>query len=202
MGAFVFSNGFYSMRTTKLIIFFSLLAFSLTSFEKKEEEKIAWRSDTRLDWKDFKGKPNKASRNAAMTDSGYGFETGDVVKDSMKFIVVNYFYPKSSWVKLDIATSGLLAHEQCHFDITEIFTRKFRKQLLSSKLNRSTLKSMLEKLFNNNQEQWKNFQTKYDNETEHSKNEQKQKEWEKKVRKELNELELFAGTEIKIFIRH
>ncbi|MEI6489462.1 MAG: DUF922 domain-containing protein [Bacteroidota bacterium] len=167
-----------------------------------EEEKIAWRSDTKLEWKDFKGKPNKASGNAAMTDSGYGFETSELAEDSIKLTVVNFFYPKSSWVKLDIATPKLLAHEQCHFDITEMFTRKIRKQLLGSKFSRATLKSKLEKLFNKNQEQWKEFQEKYDSETEHSKIEKKQLEWQKKVQKELNELDSFSNSELSVYVRH
>ncbi len=120
------------MRTTKLIIFFSLLAFSLTSFEKKEEEKIAWRSDTRLDWKDFKGKPNKASRNAAMTDSGYGFETGDVQSAALLDTLGKFMDARrEGQLGVKIATDGFgICHEAEFFQHDVLNLRRAEIPLL------------------------------------------------------------------------
>jgi hypothetical protein len=37
------------------------------------------------------------------------------------------FYPERSWVRPERKTDRLLAHEQGHFDITEVFARRMRK---------------------------------------------------------------------------
>ncbi len=176
-----------------------LLIFLSTSFTHDDiEDKISWTKEYKLTWSDFKGKPNKSSKNFAATDSGFGFKTGTITKDSCTIIVENNFFKKSSWVKKDKGSNKLLAHEQCHFDITEVCTRKARKTLSLVKFDFKTIQKTLDEIFKNEHSDWIKMQTLYDKETEHSIAIEKQQEWEKKVAKKLNELKNYSELTIRI----
>ncbi|MDP6909549.1 MAG: hypothetical protein QF371_08585, partial [Flavobacteriales bacterium] len=88
---------------------------------------IEWQEERVLKWSDFKGKPNKLSKNEALTDSGIAISlTCDDEHSEVK--VESFFNPYKSWSK-NHTSDYLLEHEQLHFDITELFARKLRKQL-------------------------------------------------------------------------
>ena len=186
----------------KVVVVCSLLWLIMGSsfVVNKEDDKISWSKDRKLTWKDFKGKPNNGGQVAAMTDSGFSYESGKMENDSMQLIIVNFFYKNTSWVKKNEEKENILAHEQCHFDITELFTRKFRKQIKESKFNLKTLKNSLESLFKKSQTEWKNYEDKYDKETEHSKKEVQQLEWQEKVAKELEEFDGYTDSTVKVFL--
>jgi len=184
------------MKNLLLLLLF--VHFTSFTFIKEEEDKINWTKEYKLTWSDFKGKPDKASKNFAATNSGFGFETNGATTEGCTFIVTNSFYRKTSWVKKDKANEPLLAHEQCHFDITELCTRKFRKKLSAIKYNPKTMQKTTADLFRSEQTNWAKMQDQYDRETQHSIITAKQEEWEKKVAKELEELNDFTNSSIKL----
>jgi hypothetical protein len=69
----------------------------------------------------------------ALTASGITF--GYAVKTSGERIIdfttsgEAHFYPNKSWYLKDRRNTYILAHEQLHFDITELYARMFRAQL-------------------------------------------------------------------------
>ena len=85
-----------------------------------------------------------------------------------------------------------MAHEQLHFDITELYARIFRKQLtenIKSVRDLSKIKGMGKQILSD----WDKEEDLYDRETEHSINEAKQKEWILNIRQRLDELKDFAS---------
>ncbi|MBT8236619.1 MAG: DUF922 domain-containing protein, partial [Bacteroidia bacterium] len=114
-----------------LIIFFQAI-----SLPAQEEEPIVWSADRRLNWSDFKDVSPDSSPVAALTASGisYSFssmeQNGEMIAD---FTVTAFFYPTRSWVQDHLASANILAHEQLHFDITELFARKFRARLAQAR---------------------------------------------------------------------
>ena len=86
----------------------------------------------------------------------------------------------------------MLAHEQLHFDICELFGRKLYKEILvlrdSGKLNNRTIKRLHSKL----KKQYSNYQDKYDNETEHSINQVEQLKWNSRICKELESMTMYS----------
>jgi predicted secreted Zn-dependent protease len=93
----------------------------------------------------------------------------------------------------------VLNHEQLHFDITELYSRKLRQRLAGK--NFKAVKNISEEI----QEMHRKIMEEsgweekiYDDSTEHGVNSVKQKEWNEKVAAEIKELEQFSSVEVDI----
>ncbi len=163
----------------------ALLVFSSFIIPAGKEELIPWSKDRKLEWADFKAKPDPGTENAALTSSAIGFGWGFDEK-GFSYTVKCSFDKQKSWGR--IKNDHILAHEQGHFDITEIYARKLHKALkgyaFKGKSSEKELQSIYAKLMTE-QEQ---LQARYDRETEHSKKLPEQKEWLVKIATELREL--------------
>jgi predicted secreted Zn-dependent protease len=76
-----------------------------------------------------------------------------------------------------IKTPYILAHEQAHFDITEIFARKLHKALMEYDFDQSTYKRDINSIYQRVVAEKEAFQAAYDKETDHSRNKRIQYEW-------------------------
>lgn len=152
---------------------------------------LEWQEDKKLKWSDFKGNPKRLSRSEALTDSGMSIELK--CDENTSEVIVKCFFDRSkSWTK-DRQSAYLLAHEQLHFDITELFVRKLRKQLSKFGNNCERLNNHVEKYYNENYKEFAAYQNAYDRESEHSINKEKQAYWERKIAKELQALKPYAS---------
>ncbi len=157
---------------------------------------IPWRNTSKLSWSDFKAKPRNTTNAAAVTASGLSFSFS-IKQSNIRVIsfttqVYAYFYPNESWYKPEQANDHVLKHEQLHFDITELYARKFRQRISKLKISntiRKTLKA-LQEIINKELDQ---MQQQYDRETSHSRNAEAQKKWEKYIASELNKLSKYAS---------
>lgn len=150
----------------------------------KNDDNILWNENRKLVWEDFKCKPPKHTNFAAITSINFSFDYNTKGEIS----IVNSVDKTKSWSIKKLQTDYLLGHEQCHFDISEIYARKIRKEFsltknLTSKLAISIFKKYIKKY---NSEQYL-----YDKETNHSKNKSKQIYWQNKVSKSLKDLDKF-----------
>jgi len=154
----------------------------------QEEEVILWRADHRLSWDDFKDKVPSGARAAAITASGitYRFSTSGT-KDKMEvdFQIETHFYPNKSWYQPDLCDEVILSHEQLHFDISELFTRKLRKKLLEATYTRSNVKAKVSTIYRQNNKELNEFQNRYDHETNFSRNREQQMIWNSDIKKAL-----------------
>jgi hypothetical protein len=176
-----------------LLTTLSLLFVSANGFaQKKCEHCIEWDENRKLTWSDFRGKPNKISRNEALTDSGMsiGLECNE---QTSEVTIECFFDPKKSWSKNE-KSDYLLAHEQLHFDITELFVRKLRKQIDKLGDDCQKLNNYIEEYYNKNYKAFVAYQHAYDSESRHSLNKEKQAYWEKKVARELEQLKPYASS--------
>lgn len=153
---------------------------------------ITWSEHRKLSWEDFKG--NKDSINfplneAATNYSIYLFPKTIRVDEYKKINAITFFYKNTSWTTN--SSSGLLAHEQIHFDIAELFVRKIRKNFLEMKGNNVTDIYEYVKIANNLDAQCLKYGQLYDQETEHGTMSLKQLEWQDRVAKELKELDSY-----------
>jgi hypothetical protein len=153
--------------------------FYSSFFITNEDAQFPWSNDRKLTWADFKGKPDKLNSASALTYSdikiGASFIDGKVA-----VTVQNYFDANLSWSK-NKTSASLLAHEQVHFDITEIYTRKIRNKLNSIASEETIRNGTMNKESTILLKEWRAFQKKYDDETNHGIIADKQKEWEQKV---------------------
>lgn len=152
-----------------------------------DESIIQWNKKHRLSWKDFKGEPDDSSDIAAITASGISYDLAATIigkKVHVDCKVSANFYPEKSWYKKELADSIVLAHEQLHFDITELHARKFREAIKKTTFTEN-VKQEMKALYDKINHELDAYQNKYDAATDYSRNIEKQTEWGKKIKKEL-----------------
>ena len=144
---------------------------------------MPWENDFRLTWADFKGKVPVGDPTAATTASGISYSySANLLHHEvhLDFEVNAYFYPNESWYKPDLCNDNTLAHEQLHFDITEIFARKMRNKLQRTSFS-DDVKAEVRKIYNDILKELQDYQERYDWETNFSRNREKQGEWNRKI---------------------
>lgn len=153
------------------------------------QEEVLWDPVKRLKWNDFKGNVPLGSHAAATTASGISYEFSTFYKGNEMFVdykVHTYFYPSKSWYKPAICTDVTLAHEQLHFDISELFARKMKKKMNSSVFT-DNIKSEVKKIYRTILKELSDFQNQYDDETDYSRNLGAQIKWNKKISEALKD---------------
>lgn len=167
-----------------------LILLSLTGASETPDV-IYWGENRKLDMDDFQGEPEyKYKYISALTSSGImhyrGCKNGDII-----YKVRAYFEKKESWLKEEARNDYILAHEQLHFDITELYARKLRK-LLSERKFKCGEEVAFEHFVNQFTNSWESKQMAYDAITYHSVDREKQQIWHHKIAMELSLLEEFA----------
>lgn len=154
---------------------------------KESDSLIIWTKDRKLTWNDFKSKKSVRQNSFAYVKAGIILKPF-YIDSNFSYKVIAVFKKNFSWKSKD--NKGLLNHEQLHFDIAELFARKMRKEIFNQKkiLSAEDYKIIYNKL----NKEYKEYQKKYDHDTVHSIITEEQEKWEKKVAKELKELENYA----------
>lgn len=148
---------------------------------------MPWNEAYQLAWTDFKEQPDANARAVAITASGITF--GYSIKEANKQVIsyttaiFTHFYPDKSWRKAE-ADEQVLQHEQLHFDITELYARKFRQRLTELKTS-NTIGEQLKKLNVTINKELAAFQDVYDTETDFSRNAKEQTRWKSEIAKQL-----------------
>ncbi|MGB1451395.1 MAG: hypothetical protein ACPG7E_06770 [Marinirhabdus sp.] len=168
-----------------------LLCIVCSAFVSTKNEKIGWKEKPKLQWSDFKGTPPAGTGFVASTSSGISFSFS--YKSGPNGTELNYevyanFYPYRSWVVAGNDTGYILRHEQAHFDITEIFARKFRKKLAATNFT-GPAKSKIETMYREMEEERVYFQKLFDSETDHSRIPEQEILWERKIATMLKQLD-------------
>ena len=94
---------------------------------------ICWQEGLKLRWRDFQAPHNLTADTSAgaHTSAAIYIAGQEDAQGRPAYVVECFFVKKESWVR-DSASSGqnaLLAHEQLHFDIAELFARKIRHRI-------------------------------------------------------------------------
>ncbi|RXJ50550.1 DUF922 domain-containing protein [Gelidibacter gilvus] len=165
----------------------SKLIFVLTlilSGPSINEDVLEWQENVQLKWSDFKGQPKDLGDIVAITSSGISFRFS--IKENNHTVtgfdtqVKAHFYPKRSWVHKKKASDHILAHEQLHFDITELYVRKFKKEIIHLDISKN-IKRDLNNTYERINKDMSAMQKTYDTETNYSRNVIAQSAWKKKI---------------------
>lgn len=173
----------------KLIISFLLLLFLAPDIS--EEEKIVWNEDRKLTWEDFRGVPSGPESFVASTNSGVSFSFSYKERDGVSevsYVVASNFYPELSWYRPSRVSPYILAHEQMHFDISELCARKLRKALKSIPEDRD-FKENSEVVYQANEAHRRELQEQYDTESDHSNIKEEEYKWRVYIAAQLKEYE-------------
>lgn len=165
--------------------------FSFLLFPQDTSEKIIWSENQKLTWEDFRGKPVSSLGFVASTHTGINFDYSFSIEErevNVEYSVENFFIPEKSWFIPGKVSQNVLNHEQTHFDISELHARILRKRMSSRKFSKK-VKTEIETIYIQVEAQRKAMQKKFDVETEHSQNIEKEKLWEQRIAKQLAEYE-------------
>ena len=172
------------------VLAISFLFYSTIIFGQSDhEELIHWSADRKLTWTDYKGTAKPGSDVAASTATYLGIEYSFNSKGFGYKITCSFSKTKSWGLH---KTDYILAHEQGHFDIAEIFARKLNREMSVYKFDKDNFKEDLKNIYQRITMEKENMQNDYDRETNHSILKEKQMEWLKKITRLLDEYKNFA----------
>jgi hypothetical protein len=181
------------MRINILLILFFILKVSFS--QTNDNNIVLWTSSKKLTVDDFGIKTKDKETNPSFAQfsvdyrvNGFGFLAGNFNKK-----IRNYMIKSASWIDTTTNVAVSLRYQQTLFNICEIYTRHFRKEL---KENRKKIASGTQFIDGLNQKAMTDFSNRrivYDKETHYGQIEVRQKEWEIRIQKELDELKEFSN---------
>lgn len=170
-----------------------LLLTSLTMGQSKHHaydpyRYIAWNTFYQLDWDDFKAKKDLSRFGDAGTAVKI-IAKPYLVKKDVYYQVYALFDKHSSWAS--DKSAELLAHEQLHFDIAELYARKVRKKIQDLQRRGERKVAVYNKEIEILLKESNLMDARYDSETLHGAIRERQHEWQKQIDAELDSLEEF-----------
>lgn len=184
------------MKIFLILSLFSILAHKPNEKVKIEETTnkvvVSWQKDNTLTWDDFRGVPKSGSVFAAECywEIQYSYSLNPS-RNKVHFDVFCYFNASKSWVKPHQKTDGLLQHEQIHFDIAELCSRKLRKKLAQSSFQEESFKNDINIIFDDILYLCDSMQVAYDSQTNHGLNKKQQHFWQENINNNLLDLKEF-----------
>jgi len=152
---------------------------------------IYYAPNRKLDWADFKGKPDMYSPAAAITESGFGYRLSLQSSNGSANMVITvfcYFNKNKSWVKKGMNTSYALLHEQHHFDITYIYACLFIQKLRLTRFTINNYAALIDKIHDECFTELDKMQDEYDGQTKNGRVNRQQSFWNKKIDRQLDSL--------------
>jgi predicted secreted Zn-dependent protease len=137
-----------------------------------------------LIWADFMATTKATDAWSAVTNTNTEYsariqKTKENIK--AKYTFKFYFNKKLSNKKPNTTSEYILRHEQIHFDIAWYHYQLFLKQIRATPFTAQNYSSEIKKMFTDYLATTKAMQDAYDEETNHSIDQEKQKEWDAKV---------------------
>jgi hypothetical protein len=180
-----------------LLMLLPLALLSFTNPTPPKEGKIFWDENNSLDWNLFLVKRTAVDNHAAQSNIGIS-SSCEYNNKGGKVTIRATFNRSNSWVRHDCITDYILNHEQRHFDISELFARRFRKELSEAKLTATNFNAKYKAIYNSIVAQHNDYQDLYDLQSEHSIDEEGQTQWNNKIDNELAELNDYAEPVVSI----
>lgn len=150
------------------------------------QSEIDWSPQAILIWKDFQKKNAPNEHADAFSSVVFGFEINGDQQNGAIIKTSAVFDKKASWVRSNAQTDLLLKHEQLHFDICELYRRKFSKLVSEvGRFNFDTVIEELNEIFNHVFDEMEAEQDRYDSETDHSRVKAAQKVWNESIKERL-----------------
>lgn len=139
--------------------------------------------------------PGGRGNVAAETSCGIGFETNVISRGvPVQFRVYNTFSMQRSWVRPDAMTDEVLEHEQGHFDLCELYTRKLRARFNATEgITVDNLRRITRSVWAEVHGEYAERQEQYEEETAHGLNREGQIAWTAFLEKELAATEGWAS---------
>lgn len=151
--------------------------------DMKPAEVSYYTDKSRLQWEDFKGRPEPGG-TAALTVSGFGYKanmgfTG--TKGTISVAVFCYFDKTKSWGKVDKRSDYVLNHEQRHYDISYLAAARFVSELRKRKMDNENMNDVLAEVYDATTKWMNDMQDDYDGQTRNGLDKQQQESWNNRI---------------------
>ena len=188
----------------KSILLFLAFSYALSLAAQDTATIIEW-SEKKLTWEDFREDNTEEKyykKAAARINSGIRVRRYDTISNNQITVAIYaVMHPYRSWVRKRAVGNGkVLAHEQDHFEITELFARKLRKALGEETFVQKSHSKKMEKLIKQFRKDLSSMQYQYDQETGHGTNEQLQRWWHYFIINRLEELNNYKNAVVQLTI--
>lgn len=161
------------------------------------ESEIIWHRDRKLKIRDFKGatdnRPGIAATNSTFRYNG---KSNIGINKPITLKVETVFDTRLSYFKADEDSLFVLSHEQLHFDISEMYARKFAKRVRDEIRINADLENKLNKIYSELIIELQIEQDRYD--TDVYSDSTKQSIWNKNIKERLDELSEFEQKKVTI----
>lgn len=168
----------------------ALKIVDVSSYEKE----IVWHEERKLSQTDFKASPVNRPFEAATSTSIRYHWSGTPISGKVTFKTQAVFFCQNSYFKNTLNPTQILGHEQLHFDITEIFARKFVKNVQEKLITFKELEQQHKEFYNQIIKEWQDLQDKYDYEIYNEIS--TQQAWSQKIQLQLDSLSNWEEKEI------
>ncbi|MGF1566099.1 MAG: hypothetical protein ACFCUH_12105 [Flavobacteriales bacterium] len=95
---------------------------------RDRSDEIVWSEGVRLSWDDFTPRTGPPKLYQAYTTAGIRYEI-DAPEGKIRIRTQAYFLKSESWVHTEHLKPGLLNHEQGHFDLAGLYSRRLADAL-------------------------------------------------------------------------
>ncbi|GAB5525075.1 MAG: hypothetical protein Roseis2KO_29470 [Roseivirga sp.] len=155
---------------------------------KEEQVAVEWQEGRLLTWDDYRLRVFASNKGQLAVTSVKHSIRGYLNDEIPDFEVKVLFVRDDSWTT-DKEDSALLAHEQLHFDIGELFRRKIVKRIDGLRRQGEKQKAIYRYVIRKELNEFRVFSKSYDKATRHGSLKEEQKKWQMDVWEELKRLQ-------------
>ncbi|MEM9423510.1 MAG: DUF922 domain-containing protein [Spirochaetota bacterium] len=152
---------------------------------KNQRVQIAWSNFTEIESNDSRYSSPYSANIRWEISYRYNFREDAQGTRDMKFRTCAVINKERSWVKKDRQSDDLLKHEQGHMDLAIMYARILHQRLINATYNDASYKTQIKAIFNRLIIDCRDEQNRYDRETDHMLNRDKQREWDERFKREL-----------------
>lgn len=162
---------------------------------KPDPNFIFWSSKHKFTADDFAIKTKNLETSPSFAQFSMDYQVGgfDFLTKNFNKKIRNYMIKSASSIDTTTDVEASLRYQQTLFDICEIYTRQFRKELKDNRKKIASGLQFVEELNSKAMTNFANRRVEYDRETKFGTIADKQFEWEKQIQTELNELKEFSN---------
>lgn len=156
---------------------------SFTDYLESDEDTLYYHPSRPLTWDDFREKPQDRRYSAAVFSS-FGYDQHREIANGtihVNLAIKVYMVRSASWVFPRRQDTYGLNHEQKHFDIVKIISKKFKNKLLSENLTPDNYEGIINFEYLEFYREMNRWQKQYDLETAHGSNAVMQRKWDEEI---------------------
>lgn len=186
-----FFNGWMDKESRTNLLFAKQVRISFSDLIKHDPDTVYYQRNRPLTWNDFRAKAPAGSRFNAAVFPSIGYDLNRELKNGTIYVEMAlkvYVAKSSSWASSEIMSSYSLNHEQRHFDLVKLIAERFKKKLLSEKLEPDNYEGIINFEYIESYREMNRLQERYDKETNHGQDRVAQFEWNKWIDRELEML--------------